>query len=194
MGHDVLKVVAIGGVARIGFIVGLLVMSFSYKAVKPPSSLRTADYEEPPGGAPGTAKTLKSSQVGSHDVEAAAPSPVAHTAQVAPEYESAAAPEHLEPAPEAPHLDDPKTEFTFVDVAYVIPKVPFPKKPEKQILHSISATVKAYAAPSERTVSAAPLPVRTPLLSRDPALDARCGAEAMCWRSLGRRARGRPFF
>ena len=137
MGNDVLKVLAIGGVARIGFVTGLLWMSFSYKAVKPPSSsARTADYEEPSAEAPGTAKTLKSSQNGSHDVEAAA-----NTAQVSPDHTEDAS--SAAGSAEAPHLDDPKTEFTFVDVAYVIPKVPFPKKPEKQILESISATVKA---------------------------------------------------
>jgi len=119
IGEDVLKVVAIGAVFRMLFVAGLLKISFSYKPVRDAGVAGVAAAQEKEGGA--------------GDVEAGEAKPI----------EKKSSSLNIAAEEEVPKLDNPKTEFTFANVGYVIPKKPFPKAPEKALLTGISATCKA---------------------------------------------------
>ena len=120
MGLDVLKVIAIGSVARLGYVIGLLFVTFSYKAVQSPKG-DEANYSKHNGDIEMAAQKAAEEKGGDEG------EPVAVAKKDGPR----------------PVLKDPKTSFTFSNVSYLIKAKPFPKTPQKQILQGVSATVKA---------------------------------------------------
>ena len=144
MGTDLIKVIAIGLVARLCFVTGLLRVSFSFKAVTPPSgevpganvsAASSSDLESGPGRA---IAVVPQAQMPASDTDLRPADDDKPGGASLPIAANANASNHG-----APVIERPETEFTFVGVRYTIPGKPCPKTAPKEILQSISAKVPA---------------------------------------------------